>query len=408
MYCTWQVKRFAYDVDLRDWEADGTVIDEAYDIRVTRELGAGRDGFEFKVSNASGTYTNYFQPNDKIEIRRAVNSNTFVDSDLLMIGSINNTPSDLMFNNSVLRVEGNNFSKTIMEALVFIDPAGLTIPETIKAALEHVQAYNQNFKVVWHPDNPALRTDGTAFPTVNDRFYNKPLLEILEKYSTEDATEDEVSYYWYVDNNNQLVWRPEETSVSQTFNINTNDYVGLSLDKDTSDVVNYVIAKAGVDPRGKAIQDRYYDLASMAKHGPKYHIITQTNNHAGSLFKDDMTKLGIGDDASGLPSDAGAIYPFTTSWGESVSDDDDYVEKLRAEAKRLARLEAQNLVKFRQNGKQEINVDFMPGKAGWELGENIQCTIPHLSDSAVTLRVIGVVIDEMNEAYELEEDKGTV
>ena len=412
MYTTWKIERYAFANNT--WSGTPDVLTTYQDPQVSSKVGDSVDTFSFKVHNFNNEFDNYFKVSDKILISRVVNSSTLAGSDLLVTGIIKALPNDESGTQDLIRVEGVNFSETLARALVFVDGNSLTIPNFIKQAINHVGAYNDNFKVTWHPDNPTVKTDGSAFPVVTERWYNKSLLKLIEKYSSKTATED-TNYYWYIDNDNRLVWRARQATVSNSFNVATDKYKSIKTKKDTKDVYNFVIMKGGTTPGGTAISTRVVNNVSMAKHGFKPYIIVSNAGYAKTLISGD---LGV-DATSSYPSS----YPFTTTWVSSITSADapsctkdstitinsngEYNTAIKREAKFLLEEEATRFLDVRGKGKLMCEITFQAGK-GWAIGDVINVTIPSIGKLNNPMRVSEAQYHTDTDTYTLIEDEGTI
>lgn len=407
MFVAWKIVRTPYSESLRTWDASSeeTLI-HYHGVDIQQEMGASRNSFAFKVTNWNGTFSDYFHPNDKFTISRVVNTNTFVDSDILMIGCAENVPEETDSSKSFIRVEGFDFSQAVMGAIVFVDAKTLTIPQAIQAGLNNLQLNNPNFTVTWHPDNPSLRSDGSAFPVVGEEFFDKPLSELVSKYSKNTATGD-LNYYSYIDSQNRFVWRRSTNTASRTFVSTTDGYRSLKTGKDIKEVKNFIILKGGVDPEGRAIRERVTDYTSISKHGMRFYVLSDYVKTAGTLMKQDV-------DSAGVTHMRDATFPFTTTWislstGNYVTAAtyEDYLEAFRLNIKTMLLIQGRKFIESRRYGKLKVSLEFQPGK-GWGLGELIACSIPAVSDSVSNLRVQSIQLTTDGDKFELEEDIGTV
>lgn len=376
-----------------------------HDVIVNTAGGDSKDSFDFKVDNFQGEFDTTFNPKDKVTIYRQIDSSTgWSSDDVLMNGVIRQVPETEKYNQSLIMVKGYNHSETVTNALVFIDTTNgnYDVAELMQYALTSVQNFNENFKVTWHPNNPSVKTTGGSFPTIRERIFYKPLSYILEKYSGKDFTDD-VNYYWYVDTQNRLVWRPRLDSVEATFDATTDEHLELKVDKDTKDVKNFIIVKAGLDPKNNPIQERYGDYNSIAKNGFKYHFLIDDNKTAQSLLDADRSDAGVDnmEDAS---------YPFTPKWsgGTSYSNFDDYVAGFRAYVKAYAKQLGKDFADLYANGKLQVDLAFIPGTKSWGIGDMIACNIPQVSASnSKLLRVMKAQYTSTIDTFTLEEDVGS-
>lgn len=376
------------------------------DVIINTAAGDSKDSFDFKLDNFQGEFNQTFNAKDKITIYRQIDSDTgWSSDDVLMNGVVRDTPETEKYNQSLVQVKGYNYSETVTNALVFIDTTNgnYDIPQLIQYAITSVQNFNTNFGVTWHPDNPSVKTNGSVFPTIRERIFYKPLSYLIEKYSGLDFTED-VNYYWYVDTQNRLVWRPRQDSVSAVFDADTDEHLSLKVSKDTKDIKNFIIVKAGLDPRGNPIQERYGDYNSIAKNGFKYHFLVDENKTAQSILDADRSDAGVTDMSS-------ASYPFTPKWsgGTSYANFSDYVDAFRVYVKAYAKQLGKTFAEQRAYGELKVDLVFIPGTKTWSIGDVIACDIPQVSASeSKLLRVESAQYTGTTDTFTLVEDQGSL
>jgi hypothetical protein len=430
-YSTWQIVHVPYDKTTGTWnEALQSTIPSFYDPVVKMSLGSGKDSFEFKITDFADSYTNFFNPLDKIYIYRAHNTDTVTSSDLLMVGAIRDVPKQETGSDDTLRVEGYNYSETIMNAICFVDLTNSIIPTGLKAAVDQVGSFNENFKVEWDNTNPTLTSTGAAFPLVGKKYFNVRLLDILEKNSVPQKTTDGF-YFWYVDKDNKLQWRHQDSYSSDGFDYTTTPCKSIKISKDVKDIKNYLVMKGGIDPAGKQIQRKVYDPVSVAKHGQKFYVITSESNNAQELNKQDLD-LSYG---NSYVNTKYPTFPFTTVWkstidvtlsgdfgtvtmisgssvtinqGSQASNEKAYVAAVRSEVLNRLYIEGNQFIDAYAYGKYKIDLEFLPGTTAWGLGTRISANIPEMDVSAKTMRVYEILYGEDNDIYSLEEDVGTI
>lgn len=376
------------------------------DVVISTATGDSKDSFKLKMDYRDDGSIPDFLPKDKLVIYRQVDSNVgWSTEDILMNGTVRTVPSQENHQKDELSIEGYNHSETVMGSLIFIDATnGLyNVPEFIEACLLNATQYNKSFKVTWHPDNPTTKSDGEAFPDVNEYAYYKPLSYILEKYSGRDYTDD-TNYYWYVDQDNFLVWRPRGQAVSFEFDETTDEHLMLKVTKDTNDIKNFVIVKAGLDPNNKPIQALAPDFNSIAKNGFKYHFLVDENKTARSTYDADLSRFEV-------DSMEDATYPLTPIWSEGTSyaNYDDYVAGFRNYIKLKAKELGTEYIDLRSNGKAKVDLEFIAGTKNWRIGDLISCNIPKLSNSnSKPMRVENAQYTTAVDTFTLVEDFGTL
>lgn len=434
-FTNWKIYRIPYD---DGWDiADQVEITQFYDPLLQVALGEGRDSFAFKLVNFNDTYDNAVGANDQITIYRTTDTLVATDTDILMVGSVTNTPIEETGTANTVRVEGVNRSETLMDAIIFKDFQGTPINEALQEALENANSKNKNFQVTWDPTNATARSNGTAFPTVTERFFNVPIKKVLEQYSTASATGDG-NYYWYVTNDNKLRWfqQDDPSSNTYTFDNTTDEHRSLKIGKDTSDVRNYVILKGGYDPAGKQIQTRYVDESSVAKHGQKFKLLISKNT-TGQQLVDSDRKRDYGDLAANqtttYPDITSSAYTTTWAWpgasgvtikgttievtkdalitineGSESANKSAYTKVLREVVKLRLESEGENFVKLFKGGKLKVDLEFRAGTKSWVLGDKITCSISNLSGEPKVLRVTEIQYSTTSDIYSLEEDVGSL
>lgn len=409
------------------------------DIIIRRFLGENKDSFEFKLTNTNGEYNGKFNVNDKIYIYKGINTET-TPTDPIMIGKVNDGTFGDDYSKDVITVRGYNFSESVMNANVFIDTPNQDIPTALQNALLSIQGYNPNFAVTWNTGNKVVQSDGGTFPSVNEQFFYKPFRHLIEKYSTNYATDDG-AYYYYVDKDNTLVWKRGDDYTTGTFNATTQSYRSQKIGKDLNGIINFVIMKGGLDPKGHPIQTPFVYQRSVAKVGYKFKVIVSSNNSSKILLDKDMTK-SYGSDkqatANNYPLEIENGTEFETAWvsgvpstttyvlkksgisvtgGSTVTIDEGtasanknaYVELIREETKKRLEIEAIRLTKDLQYGKLKYDVDFQPGEQTWGLGDRITVTNPKIKNGETTeLRIKEIQDTQNNVKYSMEEDVGSV
>lgn len=417
VYTTWKFERYARTGD-SVWSSTAVDITDAYDPVVRMAIGEGRDTFEFKLQNFNGEWSNGWVIGDKLKIYYKVNSSSIESSDLLLQGIVVDIPFDVTGKQDFLRIKGNNYTETLMNALVFYDPgnSGQPIPGFLEGAINSIGLFNDDFKITWNASNPSVKSTGDAFPTIYDKWFYKSALKLLENYSNNSETDDG-NYYWYINESNELVWRRKTDSANFTFNTAINDYKGLKIKKDTKGIVNFIIAKGGIDPSGDAITVKRDDPVSRAKHGFKYKLITLSATAENDLIQQDKKALGNNTPIS--PSN----YPSTTGWVATATLDSgptmtpgstvtvsswtEYINAYRTEIKYRLGKQSKEYMDAHKYGKLQVELEFANGK-GWGLGDVVQVTIPEIDADSKPMRVADIEYTMNSERYVLEEDEGTI
>ena len=390
----WELKVFKKTTT--SWESTGTVIDRYSDVQINRSLGDGKDRFSFKLYKES--IVGY---QDKIEFRRKVNSTTFTDDDLILVGVVRTLTPKKDYSGTTISVSGYNFSESVMSGLIFVDSTEMTIPELFKEGINSLHNASREFSVEWDSTNKVTTSTGSSFPVVGSRQFNKPFRDVLDKYSAADKTKDG-NYHWYVSVSNKLVWARNYEESSNTFDDTTTVYSSLDVTKDVNDVRNFVIVKGGYDPKGRILQERYADYASISKHGFKYYILTSENKTGASVSEVDKQQFGVDDmkDAS---------YPLTPYWSSSsFSSFSDYADGFRDYMRSELKSIGKTFVDMRKNGKLKVSISINPSKNTYTLGSVVYCTFADSATPDGKMRVIDVNYTSTNDGVSFEQDEGSL
>jgi len=413
-FVTWKLEHTPFANNTYDSD-DTVTLTDFYDPIMSVKLGTAKDTFSFKVTNFNDNFNDYFNVKDKIVLSRVINSDTVTTDDIKMVGVCKDIPEEHSSGQNLIRVEGVNYSETITNGIFFGDVENETIPQAIKHGIDFVSGTTPNFKVVWHPDNPDVKQDLTAFPsiTIDTHFWYKPLRDLIEKYSTNQETTDG-HYYWYVNNNNYFIWRPMKSGIKEgyEFNKTTDTFKSIKVSKDISGIRNYIIMKGGFDPQGNQIQRTVPDFVSIAKNGMRFYVHISKTNKAEELIKSDLDNSygkDIGDNS--YPS-----LPYTTPWISAATNavvvcttKSDYVTAIREHIKALLNAEGQEMLELYRYGKLKIDLVFDVGsKNSWQLGDNINCTIPNIRELPFVMRIKEIQYTTTTDTFTLEEDKGTL
>jgi len=395
----------------KDLQATGTpdnVIKRFSTPNIIVTSGDGRDSFEFTVKTNASVSSN-IEPQDKVLIKREVNSSQFDSDSVIMNGAVNKVPKTDDASKETITVKGNNYSKTLMDATVFRDVRDLPVDEALQEALNSIENYAPDFSVDWNSNNPSTKTNGDPFPEVGERWYDKPMRNILEDYTKDSNTEDG-DYYYYVDTNNTLVWRPETDNVSDVID-NTFPYKSLELKRDTEDVVNFVKVKGGTLPTGGAIEAQYIDFGSAGKNGLRFKAIQGNENYVDSLHNQTMNSLGA-DDEDIRPSEiSGFSYPIsasTVAWQTSndINSDQEYFQSLKAAVQSRLQDDGKDVVDNQKFGYIEIELEISPKHNIFQLGELFDNQLEDFTSNE--LRVQEVQYGEVIDVVTLREDEPSV
>jgi len=422
-YVTWKIERTDSDDNVTTFTNYSRPI-------LNMNLGDGKDSFSFDIANGTGDWDNYWKARDKVTIYRAVNTDTTTSDDILMVGSVVDTPITDTGSANKLKVKGFNYSEAVMGTIVFVDATDLDVPNAIKKALDNAGLFHPNFKVTWNSNNKLVKRDeSTSFPTVGKKYFYKTIKQMLEELSSDEYTADG-RYFWYVDNANTLVWKADSSFDADTFNDTTDGYRSKKVGKDTSKVKNFVVGRGGTTPSGQPITEYYPDYTSIAKHGMKYHYFTEDNNLCQTLVKADIVKSG-GTEADRYPN---LSSTFTTSWkyegedkdlaydtvatngstitfdtgttGSEANSQADYNQALKLHVRAVMKKHMTELVNKTRGGQRKIDLELQPGQKNWGLGSIITVTDSNLGTTPLPLRVDEVQYTTNSDRFSLVEDEG--
>lgn len=424
MYSNWKIDWFSFNSATGGYDNTPTsTLSNYHDVVLRTGLGDVKDTFDFKMTNNNGQLNNVFNNGDKFIISREVNTSTFTSESVLMTGVSNDVPFDNETLN-IQRISGANYSETLANAIVFVGAGDtLDVSSFIQEALRSVAVYNDLFQVRWHPSNPILKTDNTPFPNA-ERWYNKSINLLLEKYSSKVINKD-TNYYWYIDKDNFLIWRPMSTGTIYSFDSTQDNYLKLKSKKDTKGIVNFVIMKGDLSPSGKVIQTRVDNAVSRVKNGYRPYIITSSANYSRELVElDRSSNPTTFDEGDSVPNS----FPFTTSWKSriarassptmvvnspvTVSNSKQYNVAITLQATYELQQEADRFLQARGDGKLQVEILFQPGSTPsselWRIGDIISVTIPELGFANTLLRVQTAEYATTSDSYTLIQDEVTI
>lgn len=412
MYIEWRIERTPYEGNVYK-TADTEVINGFYSPSVRVALGSQKDSFQFILSNNNDIWSGHFNNMDKIKIYRKKNSTSFVDDDLLMIGVIDSIQENRTSKGASITIKGYNYTEAVLNALITVDPATLTIPYALKAGLEAIKGDSPTtFPIEWDTSNPMLKQDGTAFPVVGDQWFNTTFISKLETYSQNNKTEDGRYMYW-VDENNKFIWRPRTTSVDYSFDQTVDKFLSVKPTIDKTEIINWVQMQGGNDPKGSPIDEEVVDEASKAKYGVKYDFNTSEASYASTLNAQDIFDIGGTDFDGTLPSDvSGFSYPHSFAWqtdGSVCTSASDYINKFRLYVKAYLKIRGEAIIAIGKGGKQKLDYTLNAEERDWGIGDNV--SIAYFNKGVLDgkiLRVNSIQYTTTTDVFQLKEDTGSV
>lgn len=377
------------------WSASPTEID-LYDVDCNLSLGEKNDSFSFKMLNVNNSIIkddsisrqSVIKSMDKVDFYYLINGASAASSNLILSGLVKKVEADVG-NKSILKISGVSFSEIATQAIVFVtanEGNNVNVMQFISAAINSITYFSSAFNLT--VDVPSLKFnpvtgnyDGSAFPQLlggaTVREFNTSLSKLLDKYLQDEYTEDG-RYYWYVTQDKVLTVRKKNVGGFSGGLTEGVDFYDLKVSINTDDVKNFIIVKCGYDSYGRPITTRYDNVVSRAKYGFRYYMLV--DNIAGQLIQ----AQGFGDGKK-FPSS----YPYTTTWGQSTSNDDDFNDKLRLKAQDLGRAKGEAFSIARSKGFIKVSGS-IPPTLNFGVGDRILLTSASYALTNYPMRVTEV------------------
>jgi len=316
-----QVVRYYQNIGTHTTPKFGSYVDlPVYDVETVQNTGNAKDSFEFKLLNTgNNNYSNYFEPTDRIYIYlwsdKNIAPSNLQSSDMVMFGSISTVEESCdNRNGNYILVKGINYSETLFNAYVYLTIKHTTSPSVILSGLNFIKTLDPNYPITFSP--ATTTTEGKAFKDVSVVWQYKSFNNLLETYSKTEYTGDPYNYYWYVDTNNVLQWKPRKDTSSMTLTEGI-DFYDIRKTKDTKDVKNYIIWKAGYNIKNSVVAGYYADYVSLLKNGFKPYILTDIFNMGNDLLNDE--RINNPTRFTGT-NKYPTSYPYTTAWKSTRTD----------------------------------------------------------------------------------------
>lgn len=351
-----------------------------------------------------------------------------------------------------------------------IEGQATNAPRIIKNVIGHLNNLDASTSDDLTTNNVATtKRDGSAFPTgISISKIWKPGYEWITELSQPEYTNEDRPYIFYVDANNDLHWQyPEQKPITElTSSVNTStttipvnstsgypsfgfiaieeeiifytsktstsftnctrgykesdaathaagtqvsglvlwpgrqDVYNLDVNSTEESTYNFIIYNAGPTPSG---YDYLYYSLDPAQVGKKFRMkFVQWAGIAKDLTSRDMALTTFAD---GFPT----AYPFTTSWGVIVSNDDDYQAEFILELQKRADAKARAYYVI---GRQKFSGKVqMRGNTAYNINDTV--TVYQPKYSRVDFMRVKDVKHQLNESswitdLELEEDPGII
>ena len=402
-YIYWEIKHYKRLGDKDgDWSSTPTIITGHFNKRVQLAIGSKKDTFSFNLMNVFNKYfkgETIFENSDLIKVYAKNNSQIVTEDDLIIEGIILSVSSTIATNN-VIRIEGKSRSEMFLEGLSFVTSSvKLSPPAILERALTFHNSNNSNFQITWKATNTSTKDDGSAFPTYYVADFYKPMNYVFERYSSNTYTEDG-NYYYYINTDNELVWLRKDSESS--YNLEESQCNKIAINNKTDNLVNSLTIKCGTDVYGKGITTFAFNYSSKAKNGTKWKIVTSTNTIATSLLAFEISSNSESFDSEGdqFPTS----YDYTTTFGETVSSDDEYNTAIREESKRRGKAEGKAYLSSIREEIIKASVT-LPFTKVYSLGGVINCNFPNYSITNMKLRITEIEYKDFSTILHLREDE---
>lgn len=279
MYVGFIIKRYASTGD-GTWNSTPELYTDAYDVNVTSGLGDIKDTVSFKLPNYRNVNIYNIAVQDRVEVYLSINGAAATTDTLLINALVKNVSQTSNARGGIIVVQGVSFGEIVANALVFHNDAGKNVMQFLQGCLNSVALRNTNFNITWNTSNPTMKSNGSAFPTLNSgdlvKEFDKSLSAILDKYLTDTYTEDG-GYFWYVNTSKELVIRKRSDSLSGS--VTESDVREAKYSVNSEDVKNFIVVKCGFDYNDppRPITTKYDDVVSRAKYGFRYYVLVDHN-----------------------------------------------------------------------------------------------------------------------------------
>jgi hypothetical protein len=292
-----------------------------------------------------------------------VGSSADVDNDLIMVGVINSFSHTNSETDNIVTYKGVNRSEQLLQGYALgtfdISDNENNSPKIINFIIRRLRSYGPKTydrliysalddEYIFDPERgidstnyptgitgnfgnvASTKRDNTSFKEISYKRIWQPTYRIIEELSTTEFTGDEEAgaYIAYIKNTpvlpelqqklrattiNELVWKPVSLSIGSTLKRGY-DYLDVNSIKDTFDIKNILIIKAGADLEGNGITTFAINSTSVGKNGPRFGYLPLPNTVTKIISEE---KKFTGED-----SDIGSSYN-TTGYPEEVFTNDD-------------------------------------------------------------------------------------
>jgi len=404
----------------------------AFDIRARTAIGDKRDTFQFKVLNPNDRFSTFFNVGDKIDIHLLVNSDATETSNLIMSGVLKTVTRNVDHAVEAISIEGVNYSEVVMNALIFLSRdsgnAMQLLEQMVNVMNLNNNSFNPNdlFNLTWAAGNP----DGAGFPDLGTvtEFY-KSANSLLERYLKPPFVPDGVRYYWFVDVNNELIVRARDNDITQIGGGDLSFQDGKSffdfkIGADITEVKNFVVWKAGIDPAGKVIMGYQDNPVSRQKHGFKFHILLRENTSSDLFEREHTAKPDSFEIGSRLLTSSALAASYTTIFTSSLTDSEnlpfvtkgstvtittqtEWIDAFRREVEFQAAQDAERFIDDYANGYLQVTGD-IPLTINLQVGQLSTFTATRYGFTDKLLRIHALDFSRESLRVVMQEDEATL
>ena len=381
--------------------------------RVQRALDAKANTFDITLNSDNVN----FKVDDFIIIYFSNEPITRDDSERIMTGQIKEIEYDYTNAEQQVNIKGYDYSYLTLNQVAaqkFSISDGKTAPDMIKTLISLATLSTDG------TGESSISTDNVAtepyhldeFPVASYTSDYKKLLDVIQEISQPEYTGENKAYRFFLDINDDFHWfHPDNTDIVgfTTAKPSTPGLLDYSFEKNTDDVVRAIFADCGRNLFAGTILDYAINPFSDGEGNTikSYHDITDSlftsEFRAGNLIEDEtgqFLKNGKSYSASG--------YPLTTTWGDSVNDDNEYNDSFVEQAKKKANARMKAFFQKSGSGAWEGTLTYYETNIG--PGDIINVQFPRVNNelSNIDLRVVDVR-HEMGQSnfivIDLEEDE---
>jgi len=254
-----------------------TDITEALDMNTREGIEATIDSFSLKISRR-GLRGLALDMEDTIKIYCGEGLAT--PTNLIIDGVINNIAYDSTNTGDTYTITGVNKLEHVMHNILpaaFKASDGWTSSKIVKYYIEQINDYNKSPPGMTNwVDVGSLVTPTTK--SIDYYALDKSVFQHIEEVSTDKYT-NSGPYIYYLNSNNQLVWkpRPKDDAGSETSTIEEGvDAISTKIIYGVYDVINALVINCGVDVSGHKITTFKINGPSIGKVGWKWKYVAKT------------------------------------------------------------------------------------------------------------------------------------